>query len=126
MSTSSRSYTLSVCWVNPVRFPINVHPIRFRNGVVTYQGTSRESSGSASQLRTTNIYLDGSHRCATSHWSYPSIFQGYSDNATMRRGYLWAMRTIAYHITLNPSGFERRRNRLNVYSMIVIAIYSSA
>src|SRR4051794_8970217 len=84
MSTSSRSYTLSVCWVNPVRFPINVHPIWFRNDIVTYQGTSRESSGSALQLRTTSTYLDGSHRRVASHWSYPSIFQGYSDNATMR------------------------------------------
>src|SRR3954453_12965689 len=101
MSTYSRSYTLSVCWVNPVRFPINVHPIWFRNGFVTYQGTSRESSGSALQLRTTLTYLDGSHRCVASHWSCPSIFQGYSDNATMRRGYLWAMNTILYHITFN-------------------------
>src|SRR4051812_24068310 len=98
----------------------------FRNDIVTYQGTSRESSGSALQLRTTKTYLDGSHRCVASHWSCPSIFQGYSDNATMRRGYLWAMRTISYHITFNPSGFECRRNCLNMNSIIATVTYISA
>src|SRR3954447_19098906 len=126
MSTSSCSYTLGVSWVNPVRFPINVHPIWFRNGVATYQGTSRESSGSALQLRTTLTYLDGSHRRTASHWSYPSIFQGYSDNATMRCGYLWVMRTISYHIVFNPTGLERRCNCLYMHSIFIFVIYSSA
>src|SRR4051812_41693859 len=125
MSTSLCSHTLGVYRANLVRFPIYVHPIRFRNDVVTYQGTSRESSGSALQLRMTITYLDSSHRCVASFWSYPSIFQGYSDNATMWCGYLWAMCTILYHIIFNPMSFERRRNRLNMNLIIAFIIYSS-